>query len=214
MKNEIVLKKAILIAITCVLASSLAHADKATAKQLFLEGTRLYDVGEHAKALDSFKRAYLNYEEPVLLFNMAQCYRGLGNKQEAIKAYKSYLRKAPEAENRAVVLGVITSLEVALEQEAKAASIPPQGTILPSGSQGEHTLVEPKTNQTDIDHLVASQPAPATRVPVYRKWWFWTPIVLVVAAGVGVGVGVGLTSNNFSATLPPISRTSGLSVQF
>jgi Tetratricopeptide repeat len=48
---------------------------------------------------------------PAFLFNIAQCHRQLGNKQEAIKFYRSYLRKVPDAPNAEEVRKLIASLE-------------------------------------------------------------------------------------------------------
>jgi hypothetical protein len=57
------------------LASSANADDKGKARELFKDGTRLYDVGDYREALQAFKKTYLLYEEPALLINMAQCYR-------------------------------------------------------------------------------------------------------------------------------------------
>ena len=105
-----------IISIAFVLAvgvSSTAAAidDRAAAKREYNEGTRLYEVAEFAKALESFKKAYLHFEEPALLFNMAQCYRQLGQRQEAVRFYRTYLRKIPNAPNRVEVEKMIASLE-------------------------------------------------------------------------------------------------------
>jgi tetratricopeptide (TPR) repeat protein len=76
----------LLIALVSATGAVQAADNKSIAKEAFREGTRQYDMGDYAKALDLFKKAYLHYEEPVILFNIAQCERQLGNKPEAVKA--------------------------------------------------------------------------------------------------------------------------------
>src|SRR5256885_5945814 len=95
-------------AILALLLAVPARADtRPLAKEAFREGTRLYEVAEFQKALEAFKRAYLNFEEPTLLFNIAQCHRQLGDKPEAARFYKSYLHKMPNAPNRADVVKMV-----------------------------------------------------------------------------------------------------------
>ncbi len=101
--------------------------DKQAAKELYREGTRLYDLNEYGKALESFKKAYLSFEEPTLLFNIAQCQRQLGQKEEAAKSYRSFLRKVPNATNRAEVERLIAKLEEAIEKDRQNNKLPPQG---------------------------------------------------------------------------------------
>jgi tetratricopeptide (TPR) repeat protein len=111
--------------------SSTAHADnKSAARDSFREGSRQFDLGEFKLALDAFKKAYLLYEEPAFLFNIAQCHRQLGDKPEAIRFYKTYLRKVPTAPNRAEVERIIATLEA--EQEQATKNKPPAGTIEPA----------------------------------------------------------------------------------
>src|SRR6202012_3844268 len=91
--------------------------DKAAARAAFAEGQRRYDLNEFEAALAAFKQAYLAYEEPVFLYNIAQCYRQLGNRTEAIKFYRSYLRKVPDAANRREVQELVATLEQQVEAE-------------------------------------------------------------------------------------------------
>src|SRR5512143_3705253 len=92
---------AILSAVLAVLTATGARAeDKAAARAAYAEGTKYYDLNQFEPALKAFEKAYWNYEEPAFLFNIAQCYRQLDRKPEAVKFYRSFLRKVPEAPNR------------------------------------------------------------------------------------------------------------------
>src|SRR4051794_4096008 len=103
-----------MVAVRCclVLAALLvalpaAAEDKEAARKAYSEGSRYYDLSQYADALEAFKRAYWNYEDPIFLFNIAQCHRLLDHKSEAISFYRSYLRKLPHARNRAEVQRVV-----------------------------------------------------------------------------------------------------------
>lgn len=71
----------------------------------------LFDLGKFDKAMQEYEAAYLAVPNPTLLFNMGQCQRKLGNGQQALAFYKSYLRNQPDAPNRAEVEKLIRDLE-------------------------------------------------------------------------------------------------------
>jgi len=79
-------------------ASARAHAR---------QGLALYDLKRFQEANAEFEQAYLIEQDPALLYDMAQCQRKLGNNEEALHFYKTYLRRVPkgpsavEAEKRA-----------------------------------------------------------------------------------------------------------------
>jgi hypothetical protein len=54
-----------------LLLASVAHAEnRAKARELFKEAQQHYKLGEFQQALDGFKEAFRNFEEPSLLFNI------------------------------------------------------------------------------------------------------------------------------------------------
>lgn len=192
----------IALTVAVLLQAVPARADnKEVARQAFQEGRRLYDLNDFKSAVESFKKAYLNYEEPVFLFNIAQCYRQLNDKPEAVKFYKNYLRKAPAASNAEEVRQVIASLETAITREKEAASAPPQGTA----STTESVAPAPATHAA----AVTTTEAPPHKKPVYKKWWFWTAIGGVLVAGAVVAIVLTTTSHpEFKPTLPEFGPTS------
>jgi tetratricopeptide (TPR) repeat protein len=150
--------------------------DKAAARIAAREGQRLLDVGEYQAALDAFKRAYLAGEEPRLLFDIAECHRYLGNKTEAARVYQNYLRKAPDADNRAEVEALIKELGGA---PAKASPRTAPTIVVqpaPVALQPAPVVVQPAPVQQPAPVLVpAARPAapPAARAPqgsVYNPW--------------------------------------------
>jgi hypothetical protein len=83
----------------------------ATAKEHYNQGTRHYELSHYQEALSAFEAAYMAVPDPVFLFNIAQCHRKMGHDKEAVGFYKSYLRAAPNAPNRADVQKRIRELE-------------------------------------------------------------------------------------------------------
>src|SRR5689334_25429236 len=96
-----------------LLGSSISHAQEAPAKaepgsgeqsqkdqarDLYAEGSRLYDQADYAGAIAAFEKAYAAYPAPALLFNLAQAHRLLGpaHCREALDYYERY-RKTPES---------------------------------------------------------------------------------------------------------------------
>jgi len=188
-------------------------SDRELARKLYREGAQHYKLGEFAEALASFKEAYRKFEDPTLLFNIAQSQRQLNQKAEAVRTYKAYLNDVPSAPNRDEVLRTVATLEEAIKRDREATQVPPQGTLPAPESPGEArpapaapapAVAAPAPPPAAT--ASAPAPAPAKSTPVYKKWWLWT-IVGVVVAGAAVGLGVGLTAGGPSA--PSVMTSNG-----
>jgi hypothetical protein len=156
-----------------------AQTPTQVARAHFDSGQRLYDVGEFARALEEFKASYLASDDPVLLFNMAQCQRQLGQGVEASRLYRNYLRRRPDAPNRAEVERRIEELRATTPGDsAPAAHAPPAPPPL-----------APAPPPAVIDAR-REQPA-AEATPVYGRWWFWAAAVGVVALGTAAALTLG-----------------------
>ena len=70
---------------------------KSVAQNLLSEGTRLFNQGEFAPALEKFTQAYAAYASPKLLYNIAQTNQALGRLAEAMESFERYLMQAPDA---------------------------------------------------------------------------------------------------------------------
>ena len=175
------------VVLTLATAFTAAAENKDAARKAFQDGKRYYNLYQYVEALDAFKRAYWNYEEPTFLYNIAQCHRALKHKSEAIEFYRSYLRNAPDAPNRVEVERIIAELDASLQQDRALAHAPPDGTITapPVTSPPPTTSPAPTT-------LVTSAPPPRADKPVWKKAWFWGVVggAAVVVAGVAIGVGI------------------------
>jgi tetratricopeptide (TPR) repeat protein len=176
--------------------------DVGKARELFVSGSKHFDLGEYEQALADFKEAYRVKDDPVLLYNIAQCHRLLKHDEEALRAYKSFLHRAPESPVRPEVEQRIIALEQSIEAQKKASTMPPDRVL---GKPAQPTPAQPEPLVTPATPAVTAS-APPPKQPVYKKWWLWTAVGVVAAAGVGVGLGVGLSSHGTSGnTLPAVT---------
>jgi hypothetical protein len=128
-----------------------ARADSGgDAKARYMSGQSHYNLNEFAEALQDFKEAYRLHPDPAFLFNIAQCERQLGDFDEAIKFYRSYLRNKPEATNAKEVQKKIDELKGLSEAKRKSKEGAPQSVIAP-------TTAPPPM---DASHSTAPPPAP------------------------------------------------------
>ncbi len=154
-----------LLALLFVVTPRVAHADDPAtraAKRHFDRGEKLFALGKFDDALDEYQKAFDAKPIPDFLFNIGQCYRNLGDYQQAIFSFKKYLKLEPDAPDKDKVEKLIDDLEEKQER-----------------GEGQR-LVGKK------EPPPPPPPAPAS-TPIYKKWWFWTGIA-VVGAGTGVGV--------------------------
>jgi tetratricopeptide (TPR) repeat protein len=182
-----------LVFATALLLSLAAHGaeDEARARSLYLEGQRLYDVGEYERALDAFKDAYLVKPDPNFLFNIAQCHRQMGDPVGAVTEYRAYLRRLPDAPNRALVERFIADGEKEIERWKTS----------PTGGE----------RPTSTGALNATGESAATQKPGSRKWlWATIAVTGAVVIAVGVGLGVGLSRSE----APPATTLGNLAVHF
>lgn len=178
------------LAILVSFARIASAQDRAKARAAFHSGSQHYNLGEFQQALDSFREAYRNYEDPSFLYNIAQCERQLGHKREAVREYRAYLNNSDNADNRDSVRQIIAQLEreIAIDDQRAAAAAAAAAAARPTPPAVVTTIAEP-TPAT----LTTSTPSKIDRKPVYKKWWVWTIVGGVVAAGAAAGLAVALT---------------------
>ena len=126
-----------------------------------------YNLDEIEAALEEFREAYRFKPDPSFLFNIAQCYRKLGQRDAAIDFYRKYVRASPDATNRAEAERRIAELKA----QGEAAAAAPVGDSPPAGA--------PVAVAAPID-LAASPPASSSPVappaispgvePVAESW--------------------------------------------
>lgn len=81
------------------------------ARRHFERGEKLFALGKFDEALEEYQTAFDAKPLPAFLYNIGQCYRNLGDLDQAIFSFKKYLKLDPEAENREAVERLIEDLE-------------------------------------------------------------------------------------------------------
>jgi tetratricopeptide (TPR) repeat protein len=200
-----------LLALAVTLAGGRAWGEARTekAREHYLQGDAYYKLDKYAEALREYEQAYIAKPDPSFLYNIAQCHRLTGDRADALKFYRRYLRDAPAAPNRAIAEKHIRELEASLAHPAEhgeappptLAALPPPSPPSPTTTATTTSMPEPAATapQGRTLALAASPPsesgAPAATLtesahpadadrddkPFYKKWWFWT------AVGVAVG---------------------------
>lgn len=122
-----------LLAALAILAAPIAvrtaRADNtAEARQHYQKGKQLFDSGDYRGAMAEFASADRLAPSPLLEFNIALCHERLGEKSEAVRRYRLYLDRVPDAQNRTQVEQKIQ----ALEAEMRADSAPPPPAAEPA----------------------------------------------------------------------------------
>jgi tetratricopeptide (TPR) repeat protein len=149
-------------------------AVKEQARALNDRGTAEYRLGYYDKAASLYEEAYRLLPDPALLYNVGQAYRMAGQRDEALNAYKSYLRtSAPEAPNRDFARKRIEELEAAGAAPASALTRPVQ--------------LQPTDMPVGPPTLVGS-PTAAHDQPRSRRWWLWGAVGALVVGGVATAV--------------------------
>jgi hypothetical protein len=135
-----VLAAAMVVLLALPLATGAADAQPASptdqARQHFTRGKELFASGEYRGAIGEFAAADKLAPSPLLEFNIALCHERLGERSEAVRRYRLYLERVPDAANRGAVEAKIAQLEGEMKSEADAkagapAGPPPAGAVVP-----------------------------------------------------------------------------------
>lgn len=153
-------------------------ASTRAAKKHYDKGEKLFALGRFDAALEEYQKAFDAKPVPAFLFNIGQCYRNLGDFEQAVFSYKKFLKLDPEAPNRERVEKLIEDLE------EKLAAQPPKQ--------------RPRTG----DNMVTTPPPPPPEEnkAFYTRWWFWTGVAVVAGAGAGIGIYEGTKSSGPPST--------------
>jgi outer membrane protein assembly factor BamD (BamD/ComL family) len=164
---------------------------EARARALYNEGVAAFDKGDYKLAIEKYLAANETWPRPNFLYNIAQAYRLAGDKQQALRYYRSFLDATPNAPYAPNARQRVAELEgeLASEEAARAASQP----TIPSPASAA-AAVEVPHSQPLIEPVDDSSP------PVYETWWFWTA---VGGAAVITTVVIVVAGGSHAATPPP-----------
>jgi tetratricopeptide (TPR) repeat protein len=177
--------------------------DTAEARQHYQKGKQLFDGGDFRAAMAEFAAADKLAPSPLLEFNIALCHERLGEKAEAVRRYRNYLDRAPDAQNRAQVEAKIAALEAETSPQPPPPTMvpgepPPEGAPAPApeaAPTGDPEL--DRVARIDIGKVRAEREAAGEQAgaaapaegeasaaprdeggnkeakPIYKQWWFW-----------------------------------------
>jgi tetratricopeptide (TPR) repeat protein len=160
------------LVVTCFVAFAAprtAHAEDPamrSAKRHYDRGEKLFALGKFDDALDEYQKAFDAKPLPGFLFNIGQCYRNLGDYDQAIFSFKKYLKLDPETPKRDAVDKLIEELEDKRER-----------------GEGQKRVTQDK--QLKEPPPQPDQPRAADKKPVYKQWWFWAGAGAVAVLGGG-----------------------------
>lgn len=157
--------------VALVVGADRAHAEDAAtraAKKHYAKGDKLFALGKFDQALVEFEAAYESKPLPKLLFNIGQAHRNLDHHDQAIFAFRKYLRELPDADNREAVEKLIDDLE---RDKAEADE-------------------RDRARQAELDRerereLARQRAARGDERAIYTRWWFWGGVAVVAGAATG-----------------------------
>jgi hypothetical protein len=131
-------------------------------------GQRAFDIGKYPDAIDEYAKVYEIGGNSTMLFNIAQAHRLNNQPADALRFYRRYLQRSPNAPNKADVEQKINEMEKAVEDRGRA-----QGTLTtPSAAPPAMTPAPPAAAPTPPPPpppppppVAAPTPSPAASPP-------------------------------------------------
>ena len=192
-------------------AMQLTPLQKQEMKQHYERATRAYDLQKYGEAIDEYQKAYEIGGDPPMLYNIAQAYRLNDQPAEAIRYYRRYLQRAPEARNRDYVERKVADLEKPIEDRRKtAATVSPPPP--PATTQQPTVAPPPPPVTTAPAPPVLTAPPPALPPPPATSHTGTVVGIAMIGAGAvagGLAVYEGLQAKKDGDALTNASRMGG-----
>ena len=198
--------------LVALFAPMVAHADDVSAARAHYErGTTLYDLQRYDEAAREYEAAYEAKHDPALLFNIGQAYRLAGDFKRAIGSYRSFLRRVPDASNRAEIEARIAEMLKQLDEQRKTQEKPPTEPQAATELKNAAPAATPNPPVEEAKAAPAPVPTPpttkATARPARRdrtKLIAGITVAAVGLAALAAGVGVEVAAHSaFSAIDSP-----------
>jgi hypothetical protein len=140
-----------------LLATPAPHATKAEEEQA--AAITEYDMSHFELALRHAEEAYRLDPRPEILFNLAQCHRGLHHWDQAAFLYKRYLAKLPDAPNHKIAEELLAEMQQRSKDQPKSS--PP---ALGPKTAGQAPAIQPPPVVLAAPPVVLA-PEPPTAAP-------------------------------------------------
>ena len=179
---------------------------------LFERAQASFSQGRFDEARADYQAAYDVEPLPAFLFNIAQCYRNMGDYERAQLYFHRYTVREPRGPNRPAaerLAAEMSKLAEARRHQLGAESPTGEPAAAPSGAAVTTPPLTPPPDQAAGNRQTSllavrdsGQPAPASP-PIYRRGWFWAGVGGVVLLG-ATAAALTLSTNQPQGTLSPI----------
>ncbi len=188
---------------------------------LFERAQASFSQGKFDEARADYQAAYDVEPLPAFLFNIAQCYRNMGDYERAQLYFHRYTVREPRGPNRPAaerLAAEMSKLAEARRHELAANSPTGEPGAAPSGAAVTTPPLTPPPDQAAGNRQTpllavrdSGQPAPASSPPIYRRGWFWAGVGGVVLLGAAAAA-LTLSTDQPHGTLSPIDTRATASM--
>jgi len=179
-----VLGALLVVALPTPARAQMTQAQKDEVKLHYQRATRAYDLQKYLEAIDEYQKAYEISGDPPMLYNIAQAYRLADQPGEAVRYYRRFLQRMPNARNREDVERKIADQEKLAEQRKKVEPVAPPPSTTPTKPP---PIVEVKPPPPTITPSTPPEAPPAP--PIAPEPSNTRAIVGWILIGVGVAAG-------------------------
>ena len=116
---RLALPSALALSITAAIPAFASPESDAEARDLYVQSDDAYKAGHFDAAADLLQRAYALSHAPVLLYNLARAYEGMGASDKALDAYQSYLTNEPNPPDRGAIEARIETLKRQIDERQR-----------------------------------------------------------------------------------------------
>jgi tetratricopeptide (TPR) repeat protein len=156
---------------------------QAQSRAKFLEGNAAYEQAQFQQALDAYVEAYRLLPLPGFLFNIAQCYRQLGQPEQAATFYRRYLAQSKQPPpNAPLVRELIAEMDAAVgKPQQKDSSLRKQ-----TAEVAERRARQDSERSRTVASKATPDKAELQGESLLTKWWVWAGAGAVVLAAGGI----------------------------
>ncbi len=142
-----------------------SHKDLARGKRHLKKANALAGDANCQAAVAEYTVAYELLNDPVVLFNRAECYRRIGENEKAADDYHAFLEKVPAAPNRASIEKKLLALEAPEPAQREKPDEAPPATKPPPAKVAEAPPPPAKAPPPPPPAKVAETPPPPKAPP-------------------------------------------------
>ena len=142
-----------------------SHKDLARGKRHLKKANALAGDANCRAAVAEYTVAYELLNDPVVLFNRAECYRRIGENEKAADDYHAFLEKVPAAPNRASIEKKLLALEAPEPAEREKPAEAPPATKPPPAKVAEAPPPPPPPKAPPPPPKVAEAAPPPPPLP-------------------------------------------------